>query len=344
MHQKELFPRRPEFSIVKLRPSDIEFESGRTSEMQQLLAEVEHQYPDIQDWFKTKVLPGVLAGTRVAYMGYELQEPVVSAIIKLNRDAKFCHLRIRQSFRDKHIGEIFFAIMTMDCRNAGAKRIHFTLPEGLWAAKSDFFSSFGFRQAKRATRQYRQGEAELACEAPFQVVWNSVISKLPKLKKSFSVAGYNLGPELIMSMKPSFASAILSGRKQVEVRRSFPKKWQGCSIGLYATSPQKELVGEAVIEDVFIDSPAPVWERFSDRIGNYEDFARYVGGTTKVSALVLGSVTAYKYPIPLAQVESLLKSSLRPPQSYCTGQNGWGDAASIAALLHGTFKPIPLSA
>ena len=37
------------------------------------------------------------------------------------------------------------------------------------------FESFGFASARKAGKQYRRGETEMACSAPFETVWSSVV-------------------------------------------------------------------------------------------------------------------------------------------------------------------------
>lgn len=344
MDQQALFSKRLDFRVLKLQASDVEFQSPPIAELATLLSAKRDDYPNIHAWYREKVLPGI-GRERIAYIGYESEKPVVSAIVKLGRRAKFCHLRIKDDFQDAHLGEIFFALMAMDCRHAGASEIRFTLPEGLWASRSDFFSSFGFQHAERSFKQYRSKEDELVCQAPYERVWRSVVSKLPKLRNAFSIAGYSLAADLVVSIRPSHAEAIFSGRKSVEVRRNFPSKWKGNRLGIYATKPLAQLMGEATIADVQQSDPADIWERFGDRIGaTREEFSSYTEGADCVSALLLDHVCAYSYPIPLAQVQTLLDAPLRPPQSYCTSKNEpWANAVSVAALLHGTFRPIPIA-
>ena len=68
-------------------------------------------------------------------------------------------------------------------------------------------------------------------------------------------------PQILISIKPAYAEAILSGRKTVEFRKaSFPKR-VGTMV-LYATSPVKRIVGLAKVRAVVVLSPEGAWRRY----------------------------------------------------------------------------------
>ena len=56
---------------------------------------------------------------------------------------------------------------------------------------------------------------------------------------------------MLLSIKPRYAKVILEGKKQYEFRKSRPKDGVDRII-FYASSPQKQVVGEAAIEVVGI--------------------------------------------------------------------------------------------
>jgi predicted transcriptional regulator len=240
------------------------------------------------------------------------------------------------------LGQMFFTQMTLESRHH-AKEIHFTLPESLWYNKRKFFESFGFTSPTKAFRQYRQGEAELACSAPFSTVWTAVLDKLPQLDAKFSPAGYSLSNTILISMKPRFAERILSGSKFVEIRKKFSKKWIGCNAVLYASRPTSGVVGEARISSVTIGSPQEIWDKFESYIGcSREEFNAYVSDADQISAIELAEVVPYLAPVVLSQLSHLLNEDLRPPQSFCdlrlSNDGAWTKALRIASLLHGRFS------
>jgi predicted transcriptional regulator/N-acetylglutamate synthase-like GNAT family acetyltransferase len=329
-----------DFRLAKIKDTDAERSTDDLRILRHLITENQPMYPNIDRWFDQKVLPGLKSSERIAWVAYEGENAIASAVLKLGRKSKFCHLRIHRDFQDLDLGRMFFSQMTFDARNL-AKQIHFTLPESLWCKKSGFFESFGFNRAEKASRQYRRGDVELVCSAPLNVVWSAVLKKLPSLRQKFSVSGYSLNNEILVSIKPEYAHQILSGEKLVEVRRRFSDRWAGSRAVLYASSPEKALIGEATIRSVTTGHPHEIWARFGSSIGcSSAQFEEYVGSAGKVSAIELEGATPYREPIGLAQLSYLVQEDLRPPQSFCDlrlddDESAWAKAVSVASLLHG---------
>lgn len=338
-----LFPLAAEFRIARLGRAEARKRSDELVHLKELIATSEDMYPKIAQWFEDKVVPGLKHGLRTAWVAYEGQKPIAAAVLKLGQNSKFCHVRVSRDFEDMDVGQLFFTFMTLETRHH-SKGIHFTLPESLWERKMKFFESFGFTRASKSIRQYRSGDTELACSTPQLVAQKAALEKLPELVSKFSVNGYSLCGDLLVSMKPQYARQILAGSKLIEIRKKFSEKWVGCRAVLYSSSPQQELVGEARVHSITSGSPADIWAQFGTGIGcSSKDFVAYVGSSTEVSAIELNDVFPYKYPISLSQISHLLGEDLRPPQSYCDlrldkGQGGWAKAASVASVLHGRFS------
>jgi len=346
-HKKEeatgmLFPLAPNFRTVRLAQEQAQNWTDEMGVLKKLILASESMYPGIGRWFTEKVVPGLISGQRIAWVSYEGDRAIASAVLKKGKRAKFCHLKIDQNFQDMDLGQMFFSQMTLEARHE-AKEIHFTLPELLWSTKQGFFESFGFMAAVKSRRQYRQGEAELSCSAPFTTVWSAVMERLPAIAAKFSVGGYSLNNKLLISIKPNHAQRILAGSKLVEVRKKFSKKWVGCRAVLYSSSPLRALVGEATIVAISSGPPKDIWAQFGPRIGcSPSEFAAYVRSAAHVTALELGGVIPYREPISLAQVSYLLREDLKPPQSFCDlrlddNENAWVKAVSVASMLHGGF-------
>ena len=336
-----LFPLKGEFCIKELRGPDASNRSDHFAALRKLIVANEEMYPNIAKWFQTKVVPGLKSSKRVAYVAYEGNEPIASAVLKIGDQSKFCHLRIKDDVQDLSLGEIFFTQMTLEIRRY-AKEVHFTLPESLWAKKQEFFRKFGFRTAVKAKRQYRRGDTELICSAPFKDVWSAALQRLPFVMKKFSVAGYSLNNGMLLSVKPQYANLLLRGKKLVEIRRKFAKKWLGQRATLYATRPVSALVGEATMSAISSASPAEIWAEYGSAVGcEKSEFDLYTQGCDRVCAIELIDVLPYQDRISLDQVSHILKEDLRPPQSYChfnLDENSvWARAVSVAAFLHGRF-------
>lgn len=323
--------------LVRLAPDDVARRSDAYEQFRTLVVSNQESYPAIAKWVDEKVASGIRSQQRVGFVAFLDDLPVASAVVKLGRESKFCHLRLSETVRDQNLGELFFALMAAEVRQV-ASEVHFTLPESLWAEKESFFHGFGFTKAVPSGRQYRLFDDELRCTTPFENVWQSVIERLPKLAQRFAIHGHHMFSPLLLSIAPPHAERIFSGAKSVEIRRRFSTKWVGAKGVVYASSPEKRLRGEVSIADVVPGPPDMIWDTFSSEIGcSHDEFESYAKGSHEVFALVLNDVIAYAQPIPLAQLEYLLQDQLMPPQSYCTTGNNakWSAALAIAALLHG---------
>lgn len=330
-----------ELRLVRLTPRDVTSESDDWRQFRDLVLTNDPSYPGIRKWIDQKVSQGIRSNERVAFLGLTDDIPAASAVVKRGGASKFCHLRLHDGIQDQNVGELLFCLMASEIRG-NAVEVHFTLPESLWGEKRDFFQSFGFQSAERASTQYRLFEDELRCSAPFVDVWRSVVQKLPKLARLFRVGDHSMESPLVMSVSPDFAERIFSGRKSVEIRRRFSKKWIGSRTVVYASSPTRTLLGEAVISNVVVDEPDRIWNTFAEGIGcSREEYDAYVARTSEVYAIVLHQIVPYLQPIPITQLELMLGNDLRPPQSYCTtsGDRSWSQAVSLAALLHCSVRP-----
>ena len=331
----QLFSTKGELKVVRLREEDALGLSDHLKDFSHLILQNEPMYPGIDRWLEDKVIPGIRDYERVAYIGYVDELPTVSAVVKRGEAAKFCHLKIREDMQDKHLGEAFFSLMSLESRGV-AKEIHFTLPESLWEKEKRFFASFGFDRVVKAGHQYRLFDDELRCSAPFQRVWQSVLQKLPKVARTFSVNGRPFDAGMLMSIKPVHAASVLSGKKKVELRRRFSKEWTGCRVSIYASHPCCSIVGDALIQQIVLDHPRQIWERFGPQIGctrnEFDDYARSAG---ELYAIILVDVVPYDKSLSLSEASQAVNASLRPPQSYQRLETGtaWAEAVSLGALL-----------
>lgn len=338
---ENLFNTKNDIKIVRLGEKDSKRLTDHLINFKSLVLENEEMYPGINNWLNDKVLPGLKSKERIAFVGYQDEIPVVSAVVKRSNHSKFCHLKIGENFQNMYLGEIFFALMALEIRHC-AKEIHFTLPESLWESKKEFFKSFGFNEFAKAGTQYRLFDAELRCSALFSEVWKAVLRKLPKLMNHYSISEYSMN-ELILAIKPKFLEKILTGEKKVEIRRKFAKKWIGHKISLYASTPIRALVGEALIKNVVKGNPESIWRNLNFEIGcTKEDFDNYTAGADQVYAIILSEVRPYRENLPISQISHLVNKDkeLKPPQSYLAIENNkpWSEAISVACLLHGSFR------
>ncbi len=316
------------------------FSFDKISILRELIRKHEINYPNILTWFDKKVVPGFKYGERIGYIGFANEIPVASAILKLGKRAKFCHLYIDPKHQNYAIGDIFFCQMTIDAKRY-AKDIYFTLPERLWTEKINFFKSFGFKNASISTKKYRNSEEELFSTAEFSDVWKYSLEKIQKINAKHAFYKNDIQNGIIISIKPEYAQKIISGEKQVEIRRSFNAKLKGCKAAIYSSKPKQELNGFVTLDKIEKDKPENIWRKYKDKIACTEqDYLAYTKDTEQIFSIHLKNFEKYIGSIPLSQLSYLLDDNLRPPQSYYLLKNNtkWSNAISIIDLMHKKYK------
>jgi len=121
----------------------------------------------------------------------------------------------------------------------------------------------------------------------------------------------------ILSIKPQYANAILSGKKTVEFRKAVFKQAVE-KVYIYSSSPEKMIIGYFTIESIDEDLPAELWNKYAD-LGSIkkDDFFNYYKGKDKGFAIKVKAVSAFKKTIdPKSVIENF-----RAPQSYMYVEN-----------------------
>lgn len=120
-----------------------------------------------------------------------------------------------------------------------------------------------------------------------------------------------MADNILLPIHPIFAQKILDGEKRYEYRKKLCKK-DVKKLYLYATAPQKCIVGEAeILEKIYIGKKE-LWERSGSRSGiTYEQFAAYFQKSEKAGAYFLGNVKKYDAAVKLEDV-----GIHYPPQSF----------------------------
>jgi predicted transcriptional regulator len=328
---------RNEIQIAELGHDNAKSSSNLLCTLRDLISANDPQYPGIDIWYRKKVVPGLLSGERKAYVAFSGEKPIGAAILKRGKSAKFCHVRVAEDYQGTDLGQIFFLHMTMDVVGQSEK-IHFTLPESLWAEKCGFFRSFGFSDAAKASHSYRNGDKELSCDAPVTAVFSAVARKLPKLLKRYLLGNYSTSSDILMSVRPKFAERIFGGSKSVEIRKRFSTKWIGHDAVLCATKPLNCLMGRTTIRSVTKGHPDNLWIQFQSQVGcSKNEFDVYVGDASEVAAIEFGDVKPYETPVQVSQLAQMLCRRLLAPQSYFEAtferNSDWKRALYLANLL-----------
>jgi predicted transcriptional regulator len=334
-----LFPDAIPFRLARLGESAARKQTDELKILESMLLEFGGVYPGIDRWYKQKVLPGLKTSERTAYLAFEDEQPVAAAVLKRGEHAKFCHISIRDGFRNLRLGQTIFTEMAFHARHfEDVKDIHFTLPESVWNENVGFFKSFGFDIPIKSSRQYRLGEDELYCSAPISTVWDRALEKMHILG-GFSSGGFSFENKVLLSMHSKYAELVFSGIKKVEIRRKFPRRWNGRQAVVYGTQPLGSLMGELTLTKIVPGTPSQIWEQFGADAGcTFEEYSAYVGDCCEVFAILLSDLKPYLAPVGIAQIAHLIKEDLHPPQSFIDVKmdqaTPWVKALSVAGLMH----------
>ena len=117
--------------------------------------------------------------------------------------------------------------------------------------------------------------------------------------------------DVLMSIKPQYVEKIISKEKIYEFRRSIFKK-EVNNVVIYATAPEKKIVGSFELEDIIKDTPSNLWENFSNKAGiTKKDFFNYFKGKDVGFALKIGKLNILDDFIDVGCLEDF-----RAPQSF----------------------------
>ena len=119
--------------------------------------------------------------------------------------------------------------------------------------------------------------------------------------------------EALLAVHPEYATAMLHGRKTVEIRRRVPSLRPGTRLWLYATRPCSRIVGCVTVEMMTRASVHELWERFHACVlVDQSTFYSYFSGLAHGIALSLSSPVEID-PIPLAEL-SKVRVDFHPPR------------------------------
>ncbi|MEE2570443.1 hypothetical protein V1638_13710 [Pseudarthrobacter sp. J64] len=120
------------------------------------------------------------------------------------------------------------------------------------------------------------------------------------------------GRVALMSIRPEFSDAILSGEKVVEFRKR-PVADDVSHVLIYATMPVGSLVGWFAVRGQKTMSPKELWSTFR-AVGGISKcrFFEYYDQREQGTGILVDSAARFPRPVPLSE----LGTSLRPPQSF----------------------------
>ena len=130
---------------------------------------------------------------------------------------------------------------------------------------------------------------------------------------------------IVLSVKPRFARDIIAGNKTVELRRVEPKIVVPTRGLIYATSPERALVGTCIVTAVKSGRLEALWSAFGPKTGlSRQEFLRYFNGVDKGTALTLTQAEPLRREVSLTDLRSRPRG-FRPPQSFAYVKTAIGE-------------------
>ena len=119
---------------------------------------------------------------------------------------------------------------------------------------------------------------------------------------------------VIMSIHPKYAQAIIDGKKLYEYRKLLPKRTDIIKVYIYASKPTKAIIAYFTIKRIINDTPSMIWSQTHEHGGiTKKQFQEYFQGHTVAHAIEIDEVVQLDTPINPKQVIK----DFTAPQNYC---------------------------
>ena len=120
---------------------------------------------------------------------------------------------------------------------------------------------------------------------------------------------------LFIAVKPEYAKKLISGEKDIELRKTKPHVQAGDYAIIYASAPEKAVWGYGKIRRILLCSPQEMWANYSARLGIKEQsFWMYYDGSSKSVGIEFEMIKPIN-PISLAELRHV-DPNFHPPQIY----------------------------
>ncbi|WP_414586274.1 ASCH domain-containing protein [Scytonema sp. PCC 10023] len=128
---------------------------------------------------------------------------------------------------------------------------------------------------------------------------------------------------LLLSIRPKYAKKIFEGNKKVELRRVRTRLDNGDLVLVYASSPQKALIGSFEVDSIleipiqkFPEDLNKIWNKVSEKAEiSRQEFDIYYAGASLCVCIFFKNVELLPNPVNLTRLREEF-SDFRPPQSY----------------------------
>lgn len=112
---------------------------------------------------------------------------------------------------------------------------------------------------------------------------------------------------VLMSIKPKYAQAILSGEKKMELRRCIPRIKPRDIIVFYESSPIQRITFYCEISEIIIMPPKELWNRYNSILGiAKEDYDKYFSNRSIAYGIMLQKANIFSAQIKISDVSQRL--------------------------------------
>lgn len=120
---------------------------------------------------------------------------------------------------------------------------------------------------------------------------------------------------LFIAVKPEYAYKLISGEKDIELRKTKPHVQAGDYAIIYASAPAKVVLGYGKIKRIILCSPQEMWNTYSERLGIEEqEFLSYYENSGKSIGIEFEMIKSVS-PIGLDELRQV-DPNFHPPQIY----------------------------
>ena len=120
---------------------------------------------------------------------------------------------------------------------------------------------------------------------------------------------------LFIAVKPGYANKLISGKKDIELRKMKPNVQSGDYVIIYASAPVKAVVGFGKVKAIIMCSPQEMWNKHSKRLGiDKQGFYSYYSGYNKAVGIEFEMIKPVA-PIGLLELRTV-DPNFHPPQLY----------------------------
>ena len=120
--------------------------------------------------------------------------------------------------------------------------------------------------------------------------------------------------DVLLSIKPKYADAILRGEKKYEFRKKVFKRKDVQKILIYSSSPVKRIVGSFEANEIVEGKPAELWDECGSGAGIEEDeFFKYYANRDRGYAIRIHNLRRFEKPVDPKENNT----GFVPPQSFC---------------------------